>query len=192
MRRRTARPQGNRILIATEGAGDAAFVTWLKILSEDHATGLVPIIKECGGGGPVSIHAEAVRIKRREERLRDEPFLRSAHLIDGDRELSVPVFEQEFRRTLENDDFRLIVQRPRLEGVHLRLHAGYERHFPQAGEDERLLRRVLPGIWGGNHRRALRTDQFAARFTLVDLHRAAPHDPELETLLRFVGLWPPP
>jgi hypothetical protein len=178
-----------RLFVAVEGEGEHQFVLWLKKLCEGRGLNLAFDPYGLSGGDPLAMLSASV--DRRRFGVEKGAYARSCLIVDQDR-LTVPI--DVFRRRVADAGFTLVLQRPSFEGVLLRLHAGEEASRFEASKQiiEARLRQKWPDIWDGNRKGLIFKDQFAARFTLADLHRAAAHDPDLRALLEFVRLWPPP
>ncbi|MCY4646969.1 MAG: hypothetical protein OXE73_08850 [Gammaproteobacteria bacterium] len=79
---------------------------------------------------------------------------------------------------------KVILQKPNLEGVLIRLHEGHEQSSIDPRSAERRLRRLWPAYKKGS----LTADQLQQRFSLRDLQRAERHDEQLRRLLKILGL----
>jgi len=194
VRRRHGKPLRRRIFVGVEG--DVGFVRWLIRLRNELPDPLAILPKDCGGGSAREVAERAVAMRDGEER-KAEPFYACVLLVDGDREMldpRHPRYELDLRDYARQNAFELIIQRPSFEGLVLRLFPGHEGRWKSATQDSIVagLRAEWPGIWGGSHKRPIPLDDLHRRFRIADLHRAAPHDPDLRLLLEIVGLWPPP
>lgn len=111
-------------------------------------------------------------------------YIASVLLIDTDRLDDRSPNSARAKVEAEQADLQLIRQRPRFEGVLLRLHDGYERAFLSETETDVRLRRVWPKYDKGRVTRY----ELRQRFTHADLKRAASWDEGLETLVALLGL----
>ncbi len=173
-----------RVFIGCEGKGEIGLVRWLGRLCDGAGCAWAFDPQDLQGGDPRAMLADAMR--RRDRGQLNGAYTHAILLLDADR-IGDP---EDTRRLAAKARLTLILQRPKLEGVLLRLHAGQERHFPPPEDTNHQLLRVWPEVWGGNHRRAVDADTLGRRFTLDDLRRAAAWDEELRCLLDLLGLPP--
>jgi hypothetical protein len=186
-RRRIVDPRP-RLFMAVEGEGEYQFVLWLKDLCVERGVNLAIDPRDLTGGDPLTMLPAATKTQR----LGAEKgaYTRSCLIVDQDR---LTMSADAFRAMVKDAGFTPVLQRPNFEGLLLRLHEGEEASRFEASRQqiEARLRQRWPDVWGGNRKGVIPKAQLAARFSLSDLHRAAPHDPDLRTLLEFVRLWPP-
>ncbi|MDE0240849.1 MAG: hypothetical protein OXQ84_11750 [bacterium] len=83
------------------------------------------------------------------------------------------------------EHLKLVFLRPKLEGLLIRLHGGWERRFVAAQDAERQLKRLWP-----QYRKPMPAHALRERFGLDDLRRAAAHDRGLRDALTMLGLIP--
>ena len=81
--------------------------------------------------------------------------------------------------------FRLLYLAPKLEGLLLRLHSGYETQFVEAEDAESRLQRLWP-----EYEKPISAKALKKRFDLIGLRRAAAHDPGLRDALSLLLLLP--
>lgn len=168
--------------MAGEGDSEAAFGAWLNVLCEEASCHLHIVVEPLSGGDPLVLVEEA---RSRRERERNRGRLRaSALLIDTDRLDDGSPRSERAKNLARRSGLRLVRQRPRIEGVLLRLHAGHERAFLSGAETDARLRRVWPNYEKG---RAIEQD-LRRHFTRADLLRAAACDGELQALVDLLGL----
>ena len=78
----------------------------------------------------------------------------------------------------------VVLAKPNLEGLLIRLYEGRERHTVVTNEAKRQLRKLWPEYDKGS----VTSQQLKQRFGSIDLRRAALHDNELRRLLGMLGL----
>lgn len=184
MGKRAIRPIRRRVFAGCEGKGEVGLLRWLGRLCDGAGCAWAFDPHDLAGGDPRAMLDDAVR--RRDRGQVNGAYAHALLLLDADR-IDDP---EDIRRLAARARLTLILQRPKLEGVLLRLHAGHERRFPSAEDTNRHLLRVWPDVWGGNHRRAVDADTLGRRFALGDLRRAAACDGELRRLMELLGLPP--
>lgn len=184
MGKRIIRKVRSRVFIGCEGKGEIGFVHWLGRLCDEAGCAWAFDPQDLQGGDPRAMLVDATR--HRDRGQVNGAYTHAILLLDSDR-VGDP---EDIRRLAAKSRLTLVLQRPKLEGVLLRLHPGHERRFPSPEDTNRQLLRVWPDVWGGNHRRAVDADTLGRRFALADLRRAAACDEELRRLLELLGLPP--
>jgi len=169
-----------RFFVAVEGESEQSFVTWLQRLSEKelhiHLDG-VPL----GGGGFKSMLEKAVCLHRRHCRTgvyRDR-FL----IVDGDRAEQGDWSIDKLRREAAKHKFIVCVQNPNHEGLLLRMVRGMECEIADAASANTKLKRH----WE-TYQKPMNAHALGRRFSIDDLLRAANVDPDLQTILKKIGL----
>ena len=170
-----------RFFVAVEGESEQSFVAWLQVLSEKdlhiHLDG-VPL----GGGGFRSMLDKAVQQHRRRCKISGaykDRFL----IVDGDRAQQGDWSIEMLKREAARYKFSVCVQRPNHEGFLLRMMPGMEREISEAASSETKLRNRWP-----NYEKPVNAHALGRQFSIDDLVRVARVDPDLENLLKQIGL----
>jgi hypothetical protein len=175
-------PQRIRFFLAVEGESEQSFVTWLYILSAEKNLPIHLDTFPLGGGGFKSMLAKAVREHAR--RSRNKGTYKNRFLIvDEDRIEHGDWSIERLRQEAARHAMTVCVQRPNHEGLLYRMKRGFEREFLAASLAETKLRTHWP-----TYQKAANAQKLQSRYSLDDLMRAANFDPDLETLLRAIGL----
>lgn len=167
--------------MAVEGQSEQSFVAWLQMLSEKK----LRIHLDCvplGGGGFKSMLEKAVSQHKRRRRTAgayQDCFL----VVDRDRAEQGDWAIEKLRSEAARHKITVCVQTPNHEGLLLRMMPGMEREFPGAA----LAEARLKSRWA-NYQKPVNAQALQRQFSLDDLLRAASVDPDLETLLRGIGL----
>jgi hypothetical protein len=169
-----------RFFVAVEGDSEQSFVTWLQALSEKelHIHLDVALL---GGGGFKSMLQESVRLHKR--RCRKGAYLDRFLIVDRDRAEQGDWSIEELRRAAAENKITVCVQSPNHEGWLLRMMPGRERGTLDAASAETRLKRLWP-----NYQKPVNARELGRKFTLDDLLRLAKVDPDLEILLKRLGL----
>lgn len=168
-----------RFFVAVEGDSEQSFVKWLQLLSEKglhiHLDG-VPL----GGGGFKSMLQKAVRLLKRRCRTAgayQDRFL----VVDRDR-AEKGDWSIEKLSVAARNQITVCVQTPNHEGLLLRMMPGMEHDNPVAAWATKLKSR-----WP-SYQKPVNAHALARQFSLDDLLRVANVDPDLQTLLKKIGL----
>ena len=105
-------------------------------------------------------------------------------LLDADRIPQDRAAGRDAFRAAKKWGLKIILQRPNLEGLLLRLHEGREQRSITA----EVAERELPKLWPEYVKGSLTAAHLKQRFSLVDLQRLARHDEQLRKLLEVLGL----
>lgn len=169
-----------RIFVGAEGEGEQGFARWLGSLTEQLGLHLYLDVVVLGGGDSLVMVQEAIR--RRRVGVEKGRYVHSLLLLDEDRLLSDGQRAERAVALASREGFTLIRQRPKLEGILLRLHEGHENRL-DVGDADRELRRV----WLDYSKPAI-ADDLARRFALERLLAAARFDDQLARLLTLLEL----
>jgi hypothetical protein len=170
-----------RFFVAVEGQSEQSFVAWLQVLSEKQLhihLDAVPL----GGGGFKSMLEKAVRQHKRRRRTAG-PYQDRFLVVDRDRAEQGDWPIEKLRCEAAKHNLTVCVQSPNHEGLLLRMMRGMERETPDAASAEARLKSRWP-----NYRKPVNAQALRRQFSLDDLLRAASVDPDLETLLKRIGL----
>jgi len=168
--------------LAVEGASEQVFVSWLQLLSE-RKLHIHLAAFQLRGGGFKSMLQKAVRLHKQHCRtgLYQDRFL----IVDTDRAEQGDWSIEELRLKAAKHKITVCVQCPNHEGLLLRMMPGMERETPDAASAETKLRSRWP-----SYRKPMNARELRRQFSLDDLLRVANVDPDLQTLLKTIGLMP--
>ena len=168
------------VLIGTEGASERAFVGFLQRCCNKAA---VPTHLRAwlGKGGDSMAVVEGMQRYLHRNSFASEIRTKIV-LLDEDRIADDRRSGRDAVALARRAGIEVILQRPSLEGVLVRLHPSQEARR-LAGDAERELRRLWPDYTKPPTAAAL-----FERFGLEDLMRAASRDPDLAALLGRIGL----
>ncbi len=170
-----------RFFLAVEGESEQSFVKWLQVLSEKemhiHLDGV-----SLGGGGFKSMLEGAVRQHTRRCKTRGEYQARFL-IVDEDRAERGDWSIEKLRREAAKHKIIVFVQRPNHEGLLLRIIRGMVHEISDAASAETKLKSRWPG-----YQKPVNAHTLGRRFSIDDLSRVAKADPDLETLLKKIGL----
>ena len=179
------RPQVNPrrvIFIGVEGKSDRAFVQFLRHCCDVRGLHLHLDVKLGNGGDSMDVVETAGR------RLKHHPGRREIRqrmvLLDSDRIEQDQAAGRDAFSCARKWKLEVILQKPNLEGLLVRLHEGQEQGIIDSRSAERRLRQLWPAYAKGS----LTADRLKQRFSLIDLQRAAKHDDQLRKLLDVLGL----
>jgi hypothetical protein len=134
------------------------------------------------GGGYKTMLENAVQ--EHKKRVRSKGAYRDRFLIvDGDRADGQDWPLEKLREEAAKHKFTVIVQRPKHEGLLYRMTRGKEHDIPSSSTAETKLRTVWP-----TYQKPANAHMLNSHFTLDDLVRLAGVDPDLDNLLRRIGL----
>jgi hypothetical protein len=175
-------PQRKRIFIASEGESEQSFVKWLQQLSDQQELHIHLDCQTLEGGGYKTMLERSVRERKRKERYRAK-F--SILLVDSDRAergddgWTLSRLEQQ----ASNQNIKICVQNPNLEGILLRMLPNNERLQPIGAKAHSQLCQAWP-----DYQKPVDARTLAAKFCLDDLLRVAKVDAQLCWLLTTIGL----
>ena len=135
-----------------------------------------------GGGGYKSMLENAVREHKKRTKSKgtyEDRFL----IVDGDRANGQDWSSEKLREEAAKHDFRVVVQRPNHEGLLYRMTPGKECDIPSASTAQAKLQTFWP-----TYQKPVNANKLSAHFKLDDLVRLAGVDPDLDNLLRQIGL----
>ena len=180
--RRRGRVQPRAIIfIGCEGKSERAFVRFLTHLCQEAGLHLHLDARPGNGGDSVSIVREA---RRHWERHPDRKSIKKRLvLLDRDRIAQDMKAGRDACAVATTWKIELVFLEPNLEGLLLRVHRGQERRKTAPTNTLNELRKVWP-----EYGKPPTAAQLRQRFDLPALHRAAPHDRELQRLLAVLGL----
>ena len=102
---------------------------------------------------------------------------------DGDRADAQDWSLDKLREEAAKHKFVVLVQRPKHEGLLYRMTPGKENDIPSASTAQTKLRTFWP-----TYQKPANANMLNSHFTLNDLARLAGVDPDLDNLLRRIGL----
>lgn len=184
-RRRAYIEQRRPVFIGCEGASEVSYAGFLQDLLRDASPPVHLVIEELGlgAGDPMARIDLAVRRLDHLRRTRIAPPQRFV-LLDDDQIEADPRRADMARRMAAANNIRIVWQRPCFEAVLLRhLPDRTTRRPPDTPEAKRALERDWPEYQKPMTRAAL-----ARRLDLQAVLRAATVEPELDVLLRCLGL----
>ena len=167
------------VFIGVEGLSDLAFARFLGKCCERKGLRLHVDVKAANGGDSVAVVEAAVRNASRHSKHSQKLVLLDQDRIERDRRAG-----RDAQAIAAASRLEIVLQKPNLEGLLLRLHPDRERRqvLPQQAMNE--LKRVWPEY--DKPPTAVQLDQ---RFDLNAVLRAAGHDEHLRRLLEVLGLW---
>ena len=177
-------PRRKRIFVAAEGDGERALARWFQELCDEQGLLLHLDIVVAGGGDTRSIVEFAVDRRRRhaDTRGRDKGAL---VLVDADRLAQDRATRRDPKAVKGCERLQLVYLTPKLEGLLIRLHNGYETQFVAAVDAESRLQRLWP-----EYHKPMSAKALGRRFDLASLRRAAAYDPHLRGALALLRLLP--
>ncbi len=184
-RRRSYIPLRRPVYIGCEGASEASYAALLQDLLRDAEPRVHLVIEKLGpgAGDPLARIEMAVCRLAHLRKMRTAPAECFA-LLDFDQAIRDPQRADRARRVAADSDITIVWQRPCFEAVLLRhLQGCAMRQPPDTPEAGRALLREWPDYQKPMPRTAL-----ARRLDLAAVLRAAAVEPELEILLRCLGL----
>ena len=174
--------QRKRIFIAGEGESEQSFVKWLQQLSNQLGLNIHLDCQTLEGGGYKTMLVRTVRERKRKERYRAKY---SILLVDSDRaERGDDGWTlSQLKQQASNQNIKVCVQCPNLEGILLRMLPKNERLQPTGAKAHSQLCHA----WH-DYQKPADTRTLAAKFSLNDLLRVAQVDSELNAFLSLIGL----
>ena len=182
MRRRSGIARRRVIFVGVEGKSDRAFVQFLRRCCDEKRLHLHLDVKPGNGGDSVDVVDAAGRYLRRHAGRRH--IKHRLVLLDADRLKQDQQADRDAFAVARAWRLKIILQKPNLEGVLLRLHEGHEQRRIRSEVADRALRKRWPDYTKGS----LSAVQLRRRFSLRDVQRAAAHDEQLRELLEILGL----
>jgi hypothetical protein len=170
-----------RFFLAVEGESEQSLVRWLQMLSENGSFVHLDSYTLNGGGFRTMLENT---VHEHRKRVRSKGTYRDRFLIvDGDRADGQDWSLEKLREEAAKHRFTVIVQRPKHEGLLYRMTPGKERDIPSASTVQTKLRTFWP-----TYQKPANAHMLNSHFTLDDLARLAGVDPDLDNLLRRIGL----
>ena len=167
------------IFIGVEGPSDRAFVRFIERCCDRRRLHLYLDVKPANGGDSVKVVQAAAR-----HASRHPTSVPRLVLLDEDRIERDMQYGRVAEAVASKSGLSIVLQRPNLEGLLLRLHSGHERRRIQAQDAMQELQKVWPA-----YSKSLTAADLDRRFGLTDVLRAAEHDEHLRKLLEVLGLW---
>lgn len=186
MRRHSARiPQRRPVYIGCEGASEVSYAGFLQDLIRDASLPVYLLIEELGpgAGDPLARVEMAIRRLTLLHRTRIAPRERFV-LLDFDQAERDPQRADRARARANQNDIAVIWQRPCFEAVLLRHLEGRATHRPP---DTPTAGKALLKEWPDYNKPMTRV-ALAKRIDHTAVLRAAAVEPELQALLRCIGL----
>lgn len=177
--------QRRPVFIGCEGASEAGYAGLLQDLLRDASLPVHLVIENLGlgAGDPLARIAVAVRRLGQLRRTRTEPAERFV-LLDDDQTAADPQRAKMARRLATDNNIVIVWQRPCFEAVLLRhLPDRTTRRPPDTSEAIRALGRDWP-----DYQKPMTRADLTRRINRGAVLRAAAVEPELDTLLRCLGL----
>ena len=176
-----------RYLLAVEGESEQSFVKWVQDLADDADLNVHLQCRVLSGGGYSSMLREAANFKKRDENQKGA-FKQAFLLADEDRARQPhPDWSiVRLRREAASKGLILCGQKPKFEGLLLRMLPGRERIVLDAANVDAQLRVLLPG-----YKKPTDAQSLARMFTLDDLMRVAGVEPDLMRVLSTIGFGQP-
>ncbi len=172
-----------RFFLAVEGESEQSFVKWVQNLADDSGLDVHLQCYVLAGGGYSSMLRDAAKRKAREENRKDR-FKAAFLLLDEDRaqqpQPDWPI--ERLRSQAASKGLIFCGQRPKFEGLLLRMLPGRERTILSAASVDAQLPILLPG-----YRKPIDALYLAQKFTVDDLLRAAAVEPDLKQVLSMIG-----
>lgn len=178
-------PQRRPVYIGCEGASEASYAGVLQDMCLNANLAVHLVIEELGpgAGDPLARIEMAVRRLAHLRRTRIAPAERFA-LLDADQAARDPQRAERARRVASDSNITIIWQDPCFEAVLLRhLEGRTTRRPPDTPEASRALLRAWP-----DYQKPMLRAELARRIDRTSVLRAAGVEPELEVLLRCLGL----
>lgn len=177
MRRRTVERR-HVIFIGVEGRSERAFVRFLGKCCERKGLRLHLDVKPANGGDSVAVVEAAGRNASRHSRRTQRLVILDQDRMERDRQAG-----RDARAVAAASRLQVVLQKPNLEGVLLRLHPGHERRQVLPHEAIRELKKVWP-----EYDKPPTAEKLDQHFDYADLLRVAAHDEDLRRLLDVLGL----
>lgn len=184
-RRSSTIPQRRLVYIGCEGASEVSYAGLLQDMLRDASLAVHLVIEELGpgAGDPLDRIEMAVRRLAQLRRTRTAPVERFA-LVDADQAEREPQRAERARRVASEHNITIVWQSPCFEGLLLRHLEGHTtRRPPDTPQAGRALVRAWP-----DYRKPMPRTRLAQRIDRASVLRAASVEPELEALLRCLGL----
>lgn len=178
-------PQRRPVYIGCEGVSEVSYAGFLQDLLREAGLPVHLVVEELGpgAGDPLARVDMAVRRLAHLRRTRAAPAERFV-LLDDDQAQRDPQRAERAQRTAAENDMVIVWQRPCFEAVLLRHLDGRATHRPP---DTPGAGRALVRDWP-EYRKPMTRFDLARRLDLAAVLRAAAVEPELDALLRCLGL----
>ena len=164
-----------RFFLAVEGESEQSFIKWLDILANQNGLHIHLDCKNLGGGGYESMLEQCKKYKAIGSKAKQ-----SILIVDTDRALRGDDgwSLERLKREAAKNKIEVCFQKPKFEGLLLRLFAGYEQRLElSATEANHQLLKLWP-----NYVKPEDAISLTKKFSLSDLFRAAQFDFELKRL----------
>lgn len=187
MRRRPIRPQRVPVFIGCEGQSEVAYAAWLRnqVRDRDLAYHLELADLGRGAGDPLARVEMAIERVERWERNREQ-FAGRFIFLDTDQLAISRARAQDARTRAEESGFVIIWQEPTHEAFLLR---HLEGHLTKRPATKRLADQALVKVWA-DYQKPRTPEQLEQRLQLEGAYRVSGTLPELDNLLRAIGLAP--
>lgn len=168
--------------LAVEGESEQSFIKWLQELCDKQGLFVHLDSQLIGGGGYKKMLDVALRESKRKERVKAKDFFL---LVDSDRaEGGHDNWSLErLRREASKKNIVVCVQKPKLEGIFVRMLKEGIILECSANDVDHHLRRLWP-----NYSKPADARTLAGKFSLNGLLRVAEKDADLKVLLTKIGL----
>ena len=181
---RTRHALRRRVFVGAEGNSEQSLAKWLQMLCEREDLHVYLDIRVCKGGDTFSVTNRAVKeFCRRKSRYGE--FDAGFVLLDSDRLKQDISAGRDPRSLLRCLPLRLVWQKPKIEGLFLRLHPGQERKHHEAPAHD--VDRLLQSKWK-DYAKPASANALDRHFTIHDLQRAARYDTGLREVIEILRL----
>ena len=177
-------PLRKTFFVPGEGESELSLNAWLNTVLKKHGLH-VHLEGYClGGGGYEIMLGKAIKERERREKTKTK-FHASILIVDSDRG------EQgddgwtinQLKQEALNNKFFICMQRPKIEGLFLRMFPGKENLRP----DSLAIDKQLHLVWS-NYKKPADKQTLASKFSFEDLLRVANLDEDLKNVLTIIGL----
>ena len=167
--------------LGCEGESERSFFKWILDLASNEGL-KIHFNSEVLGGR--SYPYMLTILKEKLGRQKTVKFSGKYLIIDADRaDLGNDWTIEELRLEAAKNNIILIVQKPKLEALILKVFKGNENKSFKASDCLSLLKQKWP-----NYRKGIPASEYARKFTLEDLIRASNFEPDLDLFLKKIGL----
>lgn len=175
-------PKRTRFFFAVEGESEQSFIKWLQGLTDQQGLSVHLHCQSLGGGGYSSMLKQAHVY--RERGLSNGKYKGSFLLVDEDRATSGDDWSiEQLKQEASCHNISLCCQRPNFEALLLRMMPGKER----SSRDASAVASQLAAAWP-TYRKPVNARDLGGKYTLDDLTRIASLEPDLQGMLKSIGL----